>query len=164
LHCSGVKQIHATAICGRDQFISVSGDFSMRILWGALRAVSVEAMGVLLVLWMLHGATGLAIDAPWRATSSPSSADAAADTTPSEASHPLLAWNSGNSTDAASQATSANDEPEVRERATLRQWFNTLFPAKVANTPAQPEIEHRADYTAERLDHFSQLYGIASRD
>jgi len=42
----------------------------MQILWGALRAVSVETMGVLVVLWMLYGATGLAIDAPWWATKS----------------------------------------------------------------------------------------------
>ena len=42
----------------------------MQILWGAVRAVSIETMGVLVVLWMLYGATALAIDAPWWATKS----------------------------------------------------------------------------------------------
>lgn len=137
----------------------------MRILWGALRAVSVETMGVLAVLWMLQGATGLAIDAPWRTTKSIEPAGP-----PPDSSHTLLARGLPTAAVAQRDAAPGEPAPEKTQRATLRQWFNTLFPAGVddggrigwADEPT--EFEQRAEFTRERLDHYSRLYGIASRD
>lgn len=132
----------------------------MRILWGALRAVSVEMMGVLVVLWMLHGATGLALDPPWRATESLVAAEESADDPNTQVANAEPASTPDTATDLALEKT-ARDETE---RATVGQWFNTLFPASVHKTPASPPTEYRAEFTRERLDHYSRLYGIASRD
>lgn len=126
----------------------------MRILWGALRAVSVETMGVLVVLWMLQGAAGLSLEVPWRATALQPSAGV-----PDEPSNTLMARGEPVATVALNAAT----QRETR-RAAARQWFNTLFNPGGNSATESAEIERRAEYARERLDHFSRLYGIAVRD
>lgn len=131
----------------------------MRILWGALRAVSVEMLGVLVVLWMLHGATGLALDAPWRTTKSPEPANE-----PNDVTATRMPWTS--SVAAAIAPTGVPEETNRVEtqRATMSQWFNTLFPASLDKGAEPAEIDQRTEFARERLDHYSRLYGIASRD
>jgi len=190
LHCRVVKQIHATDIFGGDHLISVSGAFFMQILWGALRAVSVETMGVLVILWMLHGATDLAIDMPWHGngvsvdtnTSASRAPSLAADTARHVAPKTLLAWSAPGTSESAinpnratvyktpvepaqsAVAAVAPDQDNPPRRASLRQWFNTLFPVTASDSAEEPQVEQRAAFTSRRLDHYSRLYGIASRD
>jgi len=130
----------------------------MRILWGALRAVSVETMGVLVVLWMLHGATGLAIDAPWWPTKSPQvfnerSAPVNTRTAPVDPERTVIGL-----ADVGAQETTSDET----QRASVRQWFNALFPTDLDKTPSSAAIEQRAEYIRDRLDHYSRLYGISS--
>jgi hypothetical protein len=130
----------------------------MRLLWGALRAVSVETLGVLVVLWMLYGATGLAIDAPSWATKSPqlmSERNAVADRQIARVETDPTGIRP---TDLAAQKTAR----EATQRASIRQWFDTLFPTDLDETPATVTIEQRAKYTQERLDYYSKLFGIAT--
>ena len=129
----------------------------MRVLWGALRAVSVETMGVLVVLWMLHGATGLAVDPPWKATKSQqviNERSAAIDrrTAPAEPARTEIGL--------ANIAAKKNASDET-QRASVRQWFNALFPIDLDETPSSDAIEQRSEYTKDRLDHYRRLYGIA---
>jgi len=117
-------------------------------------------MGVLVVLWMLYGATGLIIDTPWKARKSRQvdHKRSAADETQLarvEPERPGIGL-----VDVAAQSNTS-DKPQ---RASLRQWFNTLFPARLDATPSTAAREQRASYTQERLDHYSRLYGIALPD
>jgi len=132
----------------------------MRILWGALRAVSVEMVGVLVVLWMLHSATGLAFDAPWSFTTTLNENDNQS----TEASSLAIADQPAADVDVVAAVTEIEPQVETPRRATLRQWFNTLFPAHPKESIDQPAMEERVEYTNERLEHYSRLYGIASRN
>ena len=128
----------------------------MQILWGALRAASVETMGVLVVLWMLYGATGLPC---WATKSQPGrniSSDLA--TTQIVGVEPE---GTGNVPTDVAPVKPVRDETQ---RAPVRQWLDTLFPATVHEKPSPAAIEQRAEYTRQRLDHFSRLIGIAWRD
>lgn len=132
----------------------------MRILWGALRAVSVEMMGVLAVLAILHGATGLAVDTPWRESATVETEELVASQPAPVETTPVASVLAAGGTQL-NPARTPQDEPQ---RATARQWFQTLFPAAAAHVPSPPPVEQRAEYAQERLDHYSRLYGIAARD
>ncbi len=132
----------------------------MQILWGALRAVSVETIGVVVVFWMLHGAAGLAFDAPWRAWKSRQVKNERSDETNTQIARVKPQWVGNVATDVAPEETACDEA----QRPSLQQWLDTLFPASLHESSQQPASEQRSEYTRERLDHYSRLYGIASRD
>ncbi len=145
----------------------------MQIFCGALRAATVETLGVVLVLWALNGATGLAVRGPWKSSS-----------TPLAASQVQEAWSrlKARADEAATAERLALDERASGPRGAEERpqwysaghWLRGFLPARdhahrTSVQPGQAPMElaasrFRATYAEERLDHYSQLYGIAARN
>ncbi len=121
----------------------------MQILWGAVRAASVETFGVLVVLWMLQGASGVALNFPWQGN--PSTADAS-----ETRDHGLTLVGRG--------ASKVRNWRDHVTSAPAEQLAAVAQPVAASSVTRNIDDASRAEYARERLDHFSQLYGIATRN